>query len=369
MQFRLGSMVPLALLLIDGRGNNNKNNNRVEAFSTTSSFTAYRKASPIAAAGNTLSHRRSVLPQNSAHSSSRSTSTNLSMVIDKMSQECIAATTVAHKLGNEWGLRLLKNEALITGIVTHPERSSRTLAKYNIRYPLVKRSSKKILLQNGFVLQTQRSFNADSLIETAKPLPFSEEVKMTLTQADKIRQHFEAESIRSEHVLLALLGYNYGKPMDLQANPVGLQVLRNSEDIINRNFSAYEFCEELVQDMGMPYNGATVIKTTSEETVVIGGGSTKTNTLEEVGVDLTQMAVEGKLDRVYGREKEINMAMRTLGRRRKNNPCLIGDPGVGKVSNWVGSVGNVIVAMEKVARIVLVLERYDVIEQVSESEK
>jgi len=49
-------------------------------------------------------------------------------------------------------------------------------------------------------------------------------------------------------------------------------------------------------------------------------------------VDLTQMAVEGKLDRVYGRDKEIVMALRTLGRRRKNNPCLIGDPGVGKTA-------------------------------------
>ena len=56
-----------------------------------------------------------------------------------------------------------------------------------------------------------------------------------------------------------------------------------------------------------------------------------TTTLNDVGVDMTQMALDGKLDMVFGREKEIRSALRTLGRRRKNNPCLIGDPGVGKV--------------------------------------
>jgi len=68
------------------------------------------------------------------------------------------------------------------------------------------------------------------------------------------------------------------------------------------------------------------------DVVVIGGGSGNTNTLAEVGVDLTQMAIDGELDLVHGRREEMRMALRTLGRRRKNNPCLIGDPGVGKTA-------------------------------------
>jgi hypothetical protein len=51
-----------------------------------------------------------------------------------------------------------------------------------------------------------------------------------------------------------------------------------------------------------------------------------------VGIDLTEMAREGRLDAVYGRENEIRMCLRTLGRRRKSNPCLIGEPGVGKTA-------------------------------------
>ena len=57
------------------------------------------------------------------------------------------------------------------------------------------------------------------------------------------------------------------------------------------------------------------------EEVTIGGPSPgNTATLDKVGVDLTQMALDGKLDVVYGRDNEIRMALRTLGRRRKNNP-------------------------------------------------
>lgn len=52
--------------------------------------------------------------------------------------------------------------------------------------------------------------------------------------------------------------------------------------------------------------------------------------LSRYGVNLSKLAVEDKLDQVIGREEEINKAIKILSRRRKNNPCLIGDAGVGK---------------------------------------
>ncbi len=63
-----------------------------------------------------------------------------------------------------------------------------------------------------------------------------------------------------------------------------------------------------------------------------GPGSTKTQTLDEFGRDLTQLAREGKLDPVVGRQQEIERVMQILCRRTKNNPCLIGEPGVGKTA-------------------------------------
>jgi ATP-dependent Clp protease ATP-binding subunit ClpC len=62
------------------------------------------------------------------------------------------------------------------------------------------------------------------------------------------------------------------------------------------------------------------------------GGRTKTPTLDEFGVNLTQSAMDGKLDPVVGRHKEVERVIQILGRRTKNNPVLIGEPGVGKTA-------------------------------------
>lgn len=69
-------------------------------------------------------------------------------------------------------------------------------------------------------------------------------------------------------------------------------------------------------------------------TAVGGGaaGSNKMPTLEEYGTNLTKRAEEGSLDPVVGRKKEIERVTQILGRRTKNNPCLIGEPGVGKTA-------------------------------------
>ena len=76
------------------------------------------------------------------------------------------------------------------------------------------------------------------------------------------------------------------------------------------------------------------------------GGKGGRKTLEKFGKNLTQMAAQGKIDPVIGRELEINRVMQILARRTKNNPCLVGDPGVGKTAIAEGlalaiSKGNV----------------------------
>ena len=78
-----------------------------------------------------------------------------------------------------------------------------------------------------------------------------------------------------------------------------------------------------------------VIRMLGETAEVSAGsqsGRTKTPTLDEFGSNLTQMAGEGKLDPVVGRAKEIERVIQILGRRTKNNPVLIGEPGVGKTA-------------------------------------
>jgi ATP-dependent Clp protease ATP-binding subunit ClpC len=60
--------------------------------------------------------------------------------------------------------------------------------------------------------------------------------------------------------------------------------------------------------------------------------TSQTPTMDELGRDLTELSREGKLDPVIGRDKEIERVIQILSRRTKNNPCLIGEPGVGKTA-------------------------------------
>ena len=71
-------------------------------------------------------------------------------------------------------------------------------------------------------------------------------------------------------------------------------------------------------------------------------GSTKTPTLDEFGSNLTQLASDGKLDPVVGRQNEIERVIQILGRRTKNNPVLIGEPGVGKTAIAEGLAQRII---------------------------
>ena len=89
-----------------------------------------------------------------------------------------------------------------------------------------------------------------------------------------------------------------------------------------------------------------VIRMLGETAEVSAGGgskgSTKTPTLDEFGSNLTQLASDGKLDPVVGRQNEIERVIQILGRRTKNNPVLIGEPGVGKTAIAEGLAQHII---------------------------
>ena len=86
-----------------------------------------------------------------------------------------------------------------------------------------------------------------------------------------------------------------------------------------------------------------------EKTTPKGNVKTKTPVLDNFGRDLTQIALDGKLDPVVGREKEIERVSQILSRRKKNNPLLIGEPGVGKSAIAEGLALRII--QRKVSRV------------------
>jgi ATP-dependent Clp protease ATP-binding subunit ClpA len=291
----------------------------VSAFTTTSSFSA--AATTTSSRSSFVGVGRHALLQSPTRSSASrhgKASYQLSMVIDTLSDECIEAVKVSHDIGNDMGMTQVTKELLFAGIVRHPERARKTLTKYMIDDEEVKEAAISVLkYAPGITLQTPPPK------EERTALPFSPDTKLLLNRACSIAESMESTVTRSEHVLLALMGYNNGNKID--ASPV-LDVLQKMKTIARTDagFKVFNFCEDLVNDLPLTPIADDGTTTVQREAVVIGESSGTTNTLAEVGVDMTQLAMEGKYDAVYGRNDEIKSVLRTLGRRRKNNPCLIG---------------------------------------------
>ena len=139
------------------------------------------------------------------------------------------------------------------------------------------------------------------------PDDFTPRFKRMLELAFQIARGMMHSFVGTEHLLLALLketdSYGYKFLLALGVRP---------EVLVEQLFSGQE-----TQPDG---------KTDGKK------GKTKTPTLDEFGRDLTALAEGGKIDPVIGREKEIERVIQILSRRSKNNPCLIGEPGVGKTA-------------------------------------
>ena len=206
-------------------------------------------------------------------------------------------------------------------------------------------------------------------------LPFAPPLKRVLSRAGQIADSFDSVTVNSEHVLLSLLGYDHvsGRvPDEIDAtveergyakgalavflrmegglnNNVAVVVDNNAENGgVGSAFSAREFCRRLVMDIKYPQDGGPGRE--KGELVSGSGKSSATPTLSEVGTDLTEMATRLELDPVHGRDAEIMAALRTLVRRRKNNPCLMGEPGVGKTAIAEG-VAQILAAPNMLDRI------------------
>lgn len=132
-------------------------------------------------------------------------------------------------------------------------------------------------------------------------------LELSLMEARKLNHNY----ITPEHMLLALIKESEGVAYTI-LNNLGLDFDKLQKEVVKA------FNPENTQ--GTTNTGKAKSK------------NTNTPTLDQHGRDLTQMAEEGKLDPVIGREQETERVLEILCRRIKNNPCLIGDPGVGKTA-------------------------------------
>ena len=142
-----------------------------------------------------------------------------------------------------------------------------------------------------------------------KEIPLTPRTKRLLELSLFEARNLNHNYISPEHILLALIRESEG---------VAFTILNNLGADFNK--LRKQLIEALSGEQSSNLNG---IKKTNGE---------PTPTLDQFGRDLTDLAREGKLDPVIGREKETQRVLEILSRRTKNNPCLIGDPGVGKTA-------------------------------------
>ncbi len=139
----------------------------------------------------------------------------------------------------------------------------------------------------------------------------SETAKLTIKMAWDIAQEFGQNYFGTEHLLYSLL---------TQKNARGTQLLLDLN--IDTNSVADEIDAYLSRNMG------------SSQTEAQKTRKKKTTALDIYGTDLTDNARKGELDPVVGRDDQIRRLITILGRRTKNNPVLIGEPGVGRRPLW-----------------------------------
>jgi ATP-dependent Clp protease ATP-binding subunit ClpC len=141
----------------------------------------------------------------------------------------------------------------------------------------------------------------------------SETAKLTLKMAWEIAQEFNQDYCGTEHILYSILS---------QKNARATQLLRDmSVDVDRLSNEVEQFLQRQQYE--------------SDDPTATGGRGRKSNkksALEFFGTDLTKLAREKKLDPVVGREPQIKRVITILNRRTKNNPVLIGEPGVGKTA-------------------------------------
>lgn len=179
--------------------------------------------------------------------------------------------------------------------------------------------ARKILNSSGVT-----SENVRSLVEEYEGKGDAELFKNEIPLTPRTKRLLELSLLESRN-----LGHNYISPEHIL-----LALIRESEGVaytilsnLGANFDKLR--KEIVNSMagGMPGDQPSNSKAAPHKTP-----GEATPTLDQYGRDLTGMAAEGKLDPVIGRDKETQRLLEILSRRIKNNPCLIGDPGVGKTA-------------------------------------
>src|SRR5213075_2210232 len=224
------------------------------------------------------------------------------MRIDRYTQKMQEALQAAQDLASQLNNSEITNEHFLSALLGQSDGIAR---------PLLEKIGANIdQLQERLRAELERR---PKIHGSAADLQVSNELRTVLDGAEKEMSKLKDEFTSAEHYLLALAGENNPaakalKDLGATRDKImrGLQQVRGSQRVTDQNPEG------------------------------------KYQTLEKYGRDLTEMARRGKIDPVIGRDNDIRRVMQVLSRRTKNNPVLIGEPGVGKTAIVEGLARRII---------------------------
>ncbi len=226
------------------------------------------------------------------------------------------ALKYAKKIARQLKQEYVGSEHLLYGLVReHNGLASVVLLKNGIEEDRIETVISQLMMQ-------------DTNVALAGQADFSKKCNQILDLAWQESKKFKMEKVGTEHMLIGIIK---------QPDSVAFRLLSAMNVNVTKLFSDVLTAMEL--------DPAAVKAELNSMKAKEKKGKSQTPTLDQYSRDFTQLAKEGKLDPVVGREGEMQRVVQILSRRMKNNPCLVGEPGVGKTA-IVEGLAQMIVAGE-----------------------
>ena len=225
---------------------------------------------------------------------------------NKFTKQAQTALTLAKAAAIDFELGYIGTEHLLLGLLSETEGAAgRVLEEFQVD------GKKLVELIDKLVTPAE----VGNVTEIEMKPAYSPRTEKVLESAVAEAQNSGCEKAGTEHLLLAMLR---------ETDCVGTRLLYTMGVNIQKLYAA------VLGAMG--YDNESIQEEFQAAKAMQNLGGSPTPALDQYSRDLTQMAAEGKLDPVVGREKEISRLIQILSRRTKNNPCLVGEPGVGKTA-------------------------------------
>ncbi len=236
---------------------------------------------------------------------------------EKFTKEAEKCISIAEKYAKKQGSGGIGSEHLLLGLVCFPECSAgQLLCDFGVK------ADRLLLLMGELFIEGEKGTTA--LMSSGDRLKLTPRANDILSEACAEAARIMDEECGTEHILMAILQEPECK---------AFRLLTQLKIDIEKLYAA------VYETIGLDSSRASEILA-QKHSVKTGG--TNTPVLDEFSRDLTDLAMQGALDPVIGREKETGRIIQILSRRTKNNPCLVGEPGVGKTAIVEGLATRII---------------------------